>query len=616
MDRWVVCSGNGSNDFGGQVMAGVIREKHEGDRGGSLRVLFLVSAHNSLSQRAWIALTELGHEVTVAVVDSAAAMEAAVDAHRPQLIVCPILKKMIPESIWAKHRCLVVHPGPRGDRGPSSLDWAIELGMREWGVTVLEASGDVDAGDVWATRRFPMRAVDKSSLYRQEVRRAGIEALVEAMGRIVDGGGAPDAADLGDGAVTGQARSLMSQDVRAIDWHYDRTDRVVRKIRAAEGHPGVLDTIEGTEFHLFGAHREQALRGRPGEIIAQRNGAICRATGDGAVWITHLKRRDTPTETFFKLPATRALALACPEFDAPEIPVAIDAPLPPGHTFREIAYEEQAGVGYLHFDFYNGAMSTEQCRRLHEAFLFARSQRQKKVIVLMGGPDFFSNGIHLNVIEAADDPAAESWANLRAIDDLVREIIETDSHLVLSALAGDAAAGGVPFALAADHVVAREDVVLNPYYQHMGGLYGSEYWTYLLPRRVGAELTARLTGPPFTSVGTRQAVEMGLLDAAFGATLDGFRAQVRALAERLARLPDLGRRLEGKRRRRARDEAIKPLDAHRKEELARSYRCFFGEDRSYHEARHRFVHKLGAPCAVAPSAITTDPLVRPAGRAA
>ena len=105
----------------------------------------------------------------------------------------------------------------------------------------------------------------------------------------------------------------------------------------------------------------------------------------------------------------------------------------------------------------------------------------------MGGSDFFSNGIHLNVIEAADDPAAESWRNLVAIDDLVREIIDTDSHLVLSALAGDAAAGGVPLALAADYVVAREDVVLNPYYGHMGGLYGSEYWTYLLPRRVGAD---------------------------------------------------------------------------------------------------------------------------------
>ena len=131
-------------------------------------------------------------------------------------------------------------------------------------------------------------------------------------------------------------------------------------------------------------------------------------------------------------------------------------------------------------------MSTEQCRRLREAYAYARSRRETSVIVLIGGDDYFSNGIHLNVIEAAEDPAAESWRNLSAIDDLVRDIVETDSHLVISALGGDAAAGGVPLALAADYVVAREDVVLNPYYQHMGGLYGSEYWTYLLPRRVGA----------------------------------------------------------------------------------------------------------------------------------
>ena len=186
----------------------------------------------------------------------------------------------------------------------------------------------------------------------------------------------------------------------------------------------------------------------------------------------------------------------------------------------------------------------------------------------------------------------------------MREIIETDSHVVVSALGGDAAAGGVPFALAADHVVAREDVVLNPYYQHMGGLYGSEYWTYLLPRRVGAELTARLTGPPFTALGTRQAVQIGLLDAAFGTTagrlpLPGARAWPSAWRAPPTSITGW----QGKRRRRARDEEIKPLNAYRKEELARSYRCFFGEDRSYHEARRRFVHKLGAPCAVAPAAV-------------
>jgi hypothetical protein len=54
-----------------------------------LRILFSVSAHRGLSQRAWIALTDLGHQISVAVVESAAAMEAAVRKHDPQLIACP-----------------------------------------------------------------------------------------------------------------------------------------------------------------------------------------------------------------------------------------------------------------------------------------------------------------------------------------------------------------------------------------------------------------------------------------------------------------------------------------------------------------------------------------------
>ena len=264
------------------------------------------------------------------------------------------------------------------------------------------------------------------------------------------------------------------------------------------------------------------------------------------------------------------------------------------HTYRDIFYEEDARVGYLHFDFYNGAMSTDQCTRLREAYLYARSRWQTKVIVLMGGSDFFSNGIHLNVIEAAGDPAAESWRNLEAMNDLVGEIVETKSHLVVSALAGDAAAGGVPLALAADHVYARDDVVLNPYYRHMGGLYGSEYWTYLLPRRVGGDTTARLTGPPFSALGTARAVQIGLLDAAFGATVASFQEQTRLLAQRVAADRSLDHRLDAKRRRRARDERVKPLRAYRAEEMARSHQCFFGPDPSYHEARRRFARKLGA----------------------
>jgi hypothetical protein len=48
-----------------------------------LRILFVVSAHNSLSQRVFVALTELGHDVSVEVVDSSAAIEAVWRATRP-----------------------------------------------------------------------------------------------------------------------------------------------------------------------------------------------------------------------------------------------------------------------------------------------------------------------------------------------------------------------------------------------------------------------------------------------------------------------------------------------------------------------------------------------------
>src|SRR4029077_18882177 len=112
--------------------------------------------------------------------------------------------------------------------------------------------------------------------------------------------------------------------------------------------------------------------------------------------------------TGIKLPATQVLGPLLR--GVPEAPLAIDAPAD-HNTFREIVYEEEADVGYLSFDFYNGAMSTAQCYRLRDAFLLARS-RPTKVIVLLGGADFWSNGIHLNIIEASSDPAIESWRNV------------------------------------------------------------------------------------------------------------------------------------------------------------------------------------------------------------
>ncbi len=58
----------------------------------------------------------------------------------------------------------------------------------------------------------------------------------------------------------------------------------------------------------------------------------------------------------------------------------------------------------------------------------------------------------------------------------------TSPKYVISAMQGGAGAGGVMMALGADKVFAHEGTVMNPHYRSMG-LYGSEYWTYSLPKR-------------------------------------------------------------------------------------------------------------------------------------
>ena len=145
-------------------------------------------------------------------------------------------------------------------------------------------------------------------------------------------------------------------------------------------------------------------------------------------------------------------------------------------------------------------------------------------------------------------------------------------------------------ALAADLIYARKGIVLNPHYKGMGKLYGSEYWTYLLPKRVGA-IKARELTEALLPISTRTACQIGLLDDAFEEDAAGFRQRIRQLAEELARSPRYAHLLEEKRHARQTDEDRKPLQAYREEELQQMWRNFFGADRSYHLARKRFVYK-------------------------
>lgn len=271
------------------------------NEGWPVQILIVASAFNSLTQRVLTELQDRGHSVgvTLALGDDEA-LRSAVRQHAPQLIVAPMLTSAIPEDVWTEHTCLIVHPGPPGDRGPSSLDWALKGGARSWGVTVLEAVAEMDAGDVWAWSRLAVPPqVGKSDLYRGEVADAAVDAVLLAVERFASGSYRPQQQD--PAVLAAGWRPFMKQAERRIEWRTQSTDSVLRSLRAADSQPGVLDDLLGAAWYLHGGHAEDELRGEPGELLATRAGAVCRATVDGAVWITQLRPGASPVR---RCPAT------------------------------------------------------------------------------------------------------------------------------------------------------------------------------------------------------------------------------------------------------------------------------------------------------------------------
>lgn len=543
-----------------------------------MKILLLVSAFNGLTQRSWCALRAAGHSVTVELApvhSSPETLISAVHAVSPELILCPFLKHRVPAEIWRKWPTVIIHPGPIGDRGPSSLDYAIQEGEPVWGVTALSAVEDMDAGPIWASRIFgmPSTPITKAALYNGPVADAALSCIEEVVAKAADPGFVPVPQDETARPVPhARTRPSMRRADRAFEWSMSASE-IVKRIRAADSSPGVRTEIEGRIVQVYDAAigDGRPRRFRPGTIVGRGQDAIAVATGDQTVWIGYAKVPTDQGGAGVKLPAGQIFDDPVPQLPVPD-------------SLREATYRRHGDVGFFTMRVYNGAMSTGQCRRIAEV-LTAALEQDTKVLVFRGTSSTFSNGIHLNVIEAADDPAAEAWENITAINQLCTALVSCTDQLTIGAVTANAGAGGVMLALAADVVVARDGVVLNPYYDM--GLYGSELHTYTLPRRVGAATASRLLTDKLP-VDARSAAAMSLVDAVGPGDPTRFDEWVAELATSYTdpqwHADALAAKLRVLR-------GVKPPAYYAAAELAEMAKDFFDDRSGFAEARRAFVGK-------------------------
>jgi putative two-component system hydrogenase maturation factor HypX/HoxX len=493
-----------------------------------IRVGLLYTRWGSLPQALWAALTDDRHQV-IRPEDlgftpplSADAMLRFAEQADPDVIFAPYLKEVVPPQLCQRWTTWIAHPGPRGDRGPSAIAWAILRREPTWGLTMVRAEPAADAealdsGNVGAWREFPMPIdATMAEVYAQYSIAAAILCAREILGRMAtDPGyrGVPLAAC--PPARPGQYRPALRQAQLAFAWELP-AEEILPRIRAAPF--GVRAELAGRAVNIYDAHGPETttttwFQPPQGEIVTHRDGAVLVATGGGgAVWIGQAKVKPDDGGRGLKLPAVDAVRT--------HLNGQVESRLHPHRlpsspwTHQVIRYRRIGQVGWIDAAPYNGAASTTFCRRLLATLRYAATQ-DTTAIALAGGRVAWSNGIHLGVIEAAADPRVEAWANINAINDVAEYVLQLSQgprpQTTIAVLSASAGAGGAVLSACFDRVLARPSINLNYHYRTVG-LSGSEFRSLVLPRRAGAAAAERLLGDCLP-ISPATGHHLGLVDA-------------------------------------------------------------------------------------------------------
>ena len=537
-----------------------------------MKILLIISSFNSLSQSVYCKLQELEHKVFIKFAISKELMIEVVQEINPDIVFCPFLKQFIPNEIFENYPTFVLHPGIIGDRGHNSLDNAINDEVKQWGVVILKANEILDGGDIYAQSNFIMREESsKASIYRNEVTQSTLKALEQFLQNYQNKDFIPTK------QILNPIHKNLSQENRKINWQKDNTKQILKKINMSDSTPGVKDEILGVECYLFSAFIEDTLRGKTKEILAKRDGAICIGTIDGAIWILQIQELGS-----FKLPATYVLKDKIKGIEEKRIPLVIEDER---KSFYELRVQRKDEIAYLYFNFHNGAMTSTQCIKLKYAIEYLKEEC--KVLVLMGADDFFSNGIHLNILEDSKKQGEDGWSNINAMNEAVKAVLLCDEIITVASFNKNSGAGGVFLGLACDYAISSENTIFNPHYKTLG-LSGSEYHTFILPKRVGQTKSKELL-ENCLPINANYAKKINMIDEVY--PFEDYQEKLEIFCENLLKNEDTFEEFID-RKKDFLEQELPLMEECKEKELQIMYDEFWEKSSSFHTLRYDFVHKI------------------------
>lgn len=219
-----------------------------------------------------------------------AAVTSRVAALKPDIIYSVYYRHLLPDALLKSVRigAFNLHGSllPKY-RGRAPVNWVIVNGESEAGLTLHHMVARADAGDMVAQRACTIEDSDTAlTLYRKLVP-LGADIIRENHPLIVTGRAPRTKQDLEAGSYFGRRGPADGR----IDWRWPAR-RVFNLIRAVtHPYPGAFCFAAGRKLFVWEARiaSEAGACGNPGEILAERDGGIEIAAGQGSLIVTRVQ---------------------------------------------------------------------------------------------------------------------------------------------------------------------------------------------------------------------------------------------------------------------------------------------------------------------------------------
>lgn len=201
---------------------------------------------------------------------------------RPDLIVVAAYGKILPKTILdlPAFGCINIHASllPKY-RGAAPMQWAIAQGETHSGITIMQVSEELDAGDILLQKSIALKPDETGGSLHDTLAALGAQALVEAMTLFKQGKLVATSQD--KTAVT--YAPLLKKEDGEIDWTHSAVS-IERRIRAFHPWPSSYTWLGNKRLKILTARLSTVeASATPGIIINRQDKGLTVAASQGSL---------------------------------------------------------------------------------------------------------------------------------------------------------------------------------------------------------------------------------------------------------------------------------------------------------------------------------------------